>query len=147
MVLSLYDRLCAWLVQGMMSMLPLLLQAVSTDHAGTVCVWHVASGKLRFAFANTHGSCRISAATFDSNHRRLITGEGGVVMQCCSRDAVNMLAALPQRCMVQAALSHKCLQCIASLSTGSITDVHVKRKMRGAQSLHHGCNAEPRYTT
>lgn len=55
-------------------LLPLLLQAVSTDHAGTVCVWDVATGKLRFAFANTHGGCRITAATFDSNHRRLITG-------------------------------------------------------------------------
>jgi hypothetical protein len=66
-------RLMGWLMQDM-PMLSLPLQAVSTDHSGTVCVWHVASGKLRFAFANTHGSCRISAATVDSNHRRLITG-------------------------------------------------------------------------
>jgi hypothetical protein len=71
-------------------MLP--LQAVSTDHAGTVCVWHVASGKLRFAFANTHGGCRISAATFDSNHRRLITG----VCRGCS--AADETAAQTELC-------------------------------------------------
>ncbi|WIA32779.1 hypothetical protein OEZ86_005963 [Tetradesmus obliquus] len=76
---------------------PMFCEAVSTDHAGTVCVWHVASGKLRFAFANTHGSCRISAATFDSNHRRLITGaeDGSVKVWNFSSGALLSTLATP----------------------------------------------------
>jgi hypothetical protein len=75
------------------------LQAVSTDHAGTVCVWHVASGKLRFAFANTHGSCRISTASFDSNHRRLITGGAQLlVRRTCMGQLPAITAELPSQC-------------------------------------------------
>lgn len=66
-------------------------QAVSTDHAGNVCVWHVPSGRLRSSFGNTHGGCRISAATFDSNHRRLITGRAGTVCKYQQRFNEHML--------------------------------------------------------
>lgn len=53
---------------------PMFMEAVSGDHAGTVCVWHVETGRLRFRFSGTHGSNRISAMAFDNNFRRLITG-------------------------------------------------------------------------
>ena len=49
-------------------------QAVSGDHGGTVSVWHVPTGKLRFRFYNAHGTNRITAMNFDSANRRLITG-------------------------------------------------------------------------
>jgi hypothetical protein len=48
---------------------------VSTDHAGTVCVWDIPTGRLRLSFCNTHDGASISAAAFDSNQRRLITGQ------------------------------------------------------------------------
>lgn len=60
-------------------------QVVSTDHAGMVCVWHVSTGRLRFCYGNTHGGSRISAATFDRNYRRLITGRSlyiGAELKC-----------------------------------------------------------------
>ncbi|KAF6253190.1 WD40-repeat-containing domain protein [Scenedesmus sp. NREL 46B-D3] len=76
---------------------PMFCEAVSTDHAGTVCVWDVATGKLRFAFANTYGGCRITAATFDSNHRRLITGseDGSVKVWNFSSGALLSTLATP----------------------------------------------------
>jgi WD40 repeat protein len=49
-------------------------QAVSGDHAGTVSVWHVGSGKLRFRFYNAHKEHAITAMDFDAARRRLITG-------------------------------------------------------------------------
>ena len=42
--------------------------------AGTVCIWVVATGRLRFRFTNAHGKHRITAMTLDANNRRLITG-------------------------------------------------------------------------
>ena len=55
---------------------PLFNEAVSGDHAGTVSVWHVPTGKLRFRFYNAHKAQRITAMSFDTLNRRLITGEG-----------------------------------------------------------------------
>eukprot|EP00775_Hariotina_reticulata_P006349 gene6349-6582_t len=56
------------------------VEAVSTDHAGTVCVWDIPTGRLRLSFSKTHGDASISAAAFDSTQRRLITGaEDGTI--------------------------------------------------------------------
>ena len=49
-------------------------EAVSGDKAGTVSVWHVPTGKLRFRFYNAHKGQEITAMNFDTLHRRLITG-------------------------------------------------------------------------
>lgn len=48
---------------------------MSGDHGGTVSVWHVLTGKLRFRFYNAHGDLRITAMNFDAARRRLLTGE------------------------------------------------------------------------
>ncbi|GFR47120.1 hypothetical protein Agub_g8807 [Astrephomene gubernaculifera] len=49
-------------------------EAISADHAGTVSVWHVPTGKLRYRFLQCHGDKRITALAFDAAKRRLITG-------------------------------------------------------------------------
>ncbi|GLI65559.1 hypothetical protein VaNZ11_009122 [Volvox africanus] len=49
-------------------------EAISADHGGTVSVWHVPSGKLRYRFLQCHGDKRITALAFDAAKRRLITG-------------------------------------------------------------------------
>jgi WD40 repeat protein len=56
----------------------LVLQAVSGDQAGTISVWCVMTGKLRFRFSNTHPGQQLTALSFDSAKRRLITGTTGV---------------------------------------------------------------------
>jgi len=59
---------------------PMFSEAVSGDHGGTVSVWHVPSGKLRFRFYNAHEDQRITAMNFDTARRRLLTGsESGEV--------------------------------------------------------------------
>jgi hypothetical protein len=60
-----------------------LVQVVSTDHAGTVCCWDVQTGQLLHSFGNAHGGCRISTAAVDEDCRRLITG---VSLSCHHRD-------------------------------------------------------------
>ncbi|MEW5310065.1 MAG: hypothetical protein WDW38_001897 [Sanguina aurantia] len=52
----------------------LFQEAVTGDQNGTISVWHVPSGKLRFRFYRVHGSSRLTALNFDTNKRRLITG-------------------------------------------------------------------------
>ncbi len=49
-------------------------QAVSADAGGTVSVWFVPTGKLRFRFGNTHPGQQLTALNFDGPKRRLITG-------------------------------------------------------------------------
>ncbi|KXZ56621.1 hypothetical protein GPECTOR_1g56 [Gonium pectorale] len=49
-------------------------EAISADHAGTISVWHVPTGKLRYRFLQCHGNNRITALAFDAARRRLITG-------------------------------------------------------------------------
>eukprot|EP00192_Tetraselmis_astigmatica_P000660 CAMPEP_0117689666 /NCGR_PEP_ID=MMETSP0804-20121206/24643_1 /TAXON_ID=1074897 /ORGANISM="Tetraselmis astigmatica, Strain CCMP880" /LENGTH=1073 /DNA_ID=CAMNT_0005502517 /DNA_START=57 /DNA_END=3278 /DNA_ORIENTATION=+ len=53
---------------------PNFAEAITADHAGTVCVWVVSTGKLRFRFTNAHNGHRVTAMTLDANNRRLITG-------------------------------------------------------------------------
>lgn len=50
------------------------VQAVTGDQSGTISVWHVPSGKLRFRFYRVHGNSRLTALNFDTNKRRLVTG-------------------------------------------------------------------------
>ncbi|KAG2450287.1 hypothetical protein HYH02_004795 [Chlamydomonas schloesseri] len=49
-------------------------EAISADHAGTISVWHVPTGKLRYRFLRCHGDKRITALAFDAAKRRLISG-------------------------------------------------------------------------
>eukprot|EP00955_Chlamydomonas_euryale_P098240 365129-Chlamydomonas_euryale.AAC.11 len=49
-------------------------QAISGDAAGTISVWHVPTGKLRFRFYEAHGAQRLTALAFDPTRRRLLTG-------------------------------------------------------------------------
>ncbi|PNW80352.1 hypothetical protein CHLRE_07g313850v5 [Chlamydomonas reinhardtii] len=49
-------------------------EAISADHAGTISVWHVPSGKLRYRFLRCHGDKRITALAFDAAKRRLVSG-------------------------------------------------------------------------
>lgn len=39
-----------------------------------MCVWQLATGRLRARFADTHGGVRVTAMAFDGSYRRLITG-------------------------------------------------------------------------
>lgn len=61
---------------------------MSGDHNGTVCVWSLATGKLRFRFVMAHDGSKITAMSFDTKNRRLLTGsEDGVckvleLLQC-----------------------------------------------------------------
>lgn len=47
---------------------------MSGDQAGTISVWYVKTGKLRFRFHNAHGPSQMTALAFDSTRRRLLTG-------------------------------------------------------------------------
>lgn len=59
----------------------LRLQAVSADQSGSVSVWFVPTGKLRFRFnaapkgsGNKDNVVTLTALNFDSAKRRLLTG-------------------------------------------------------------------------
>ena len=57
--------------------------AVSADESGEICVWNVSTGARDGKFNNAHApGARITAMTFDTQERRLLTGanDGGVRM-------------------------------------------------------------------
>ncbi|KAL6759826.1 quinon protein alcohol dehydrogenase-like superfamily [Haematococcus lacustris] len=53
---------------------PFFDEAVSGDHSGSISVWHVVTGKLRFRFHNAHKGHQLTAMAFDKAKRRLLTG-------------------------------------------------------------------------
>ena len=50
-----------------------LLQAVSGDDSGTICVWDTNTGLRDGHFTNLHGKSKMTAMTFDLSGRRLLT--------------------------------------------------------------------------
>eukprot|EP00798_Chlamydomonas_sp_ICE-L_P018383 gene18383-24853_t len=55
---------------------PLFHEAVSGDSGGTVSIWSIPTGKLRFRFYNAHGEFRITAMNFDSLGFRIYNTDG-----------------------------------------------------------------------
>mmetsp|Transcript_61954 Transcript_61954/g.195819 ORF Transcript_61954/g.195819 Transcript_61954/m.195819 type:complete len:195 (-) Transcript_61954:1152-1736(-) len=50
------------------------MEVVSGDEVGSVCVWDLETGRMRFRFTKTHGDIKMTAMSFDKHKRRLITG-------------------------------------------------------------------------
>lgn len=47
---------------------------MSGDQGGTISVWSVPTGKLRFRFHGAHKNAQLTSLNFDSARRRLFTG-------------------------------------------------------------------------
>ncbi|KAG2490207.1 hypothetical protein HYH03_011334 [Edaphochlamys debaryana] len=84
-------------------------EAISADHAGTISVWHVPTGKLRYRFMHCHGDKRITALAFDAAKRRLMSGaedgdckiwnfsSGACLSALASRSKAEVTALVPLR--------------------------------------------------
>ena len=53
---------------------PALLQVISGDESGTICMWNIHTGERQGHFKRCHGNGRLTAMTLDAQERRLLTG-------------------------------------------------------------------------
>ncbi|KAG1663156.1 hypothetical protein FOA52_006053 [Chlamydomonas sp. UWO 241] len=88
-------------------------EAVSADHAGTVSVWHVPTGKLRFRFYEAHGEAKITAMAFDLTQRRLLTGSENGEVKVWNFSSGSCLARLHPRSSQQSAASDEVTSLLA----------------------------------
>jgi len=53
---------------------PDLMQVLSGDESGTICMWNIHTGERQGHFKRCHGNGRLTAMTLDAQERRLLTG-------------------------------------------------------------------------
>ena len=51
-----------------------MLQVLSGDESGTICMWNIHTGERQGHFKRCHGNGRLTAMTLDAQERRLLTG-------------------------------------------------------------------------
>ena len=51
-----------------------LLQVISGDESGLICMWNIQTGAREGNFKHCHGSGRLTAMNLDAQERRLLTG-------------------------------------------------------------------------